>query len=112
MGQKVYNINMTSIFKPEIAQAFGFNLTEDAVKELETVLRDECKATGVPYTRNYLKAIVATIRRFVILGTGQTNMVKFNGPQVMYALGVERLLERFEQKVAEGMKDIKSVDEI
>lgn len=100
---------MTSIFKPEIAQTFGIKLTEDAVKELESVLRDECKTTGVPYTRNYLKAIVATIRRFVVLGTGHNDMVKFNGPQIMYALGVERLLEKFEEKVSGEMGKLKDL---
>lgn len=90
-----------SIFKPEIVAKFGLNLTEEAINDLEQVLKEECKATGVPYTRSYLKTIVATIRRFVVLGTDNSGSspVMFNGPQVMYAIGVEQLLERLEKRV-------------
>ncbi len=93
-----------SIFKEEILLKLGVNLTPERVDELEKVLREECRVNGIPYTTGYLKTIVTTIKRFVVLGSKAGEIVMYSGPQIMYAIAVERLLSKQEQKIAEVKK--------
>lgn len=96
-----------SIFKEGILEKLGVNLTDERIDELEKVLRYECKQNGISYSTSYLKTIIATIRRFVVLGSEAGEVVMYSGPQIMYAIAVERLLKKQEERV----KDIKKANE-
>jgi predicted RNA binding protein with dsRBD fold (UPF0201 family) len=88
-----------SIFRPEVVKAMGILITEESLDALEDTLQKECRQLGIAYTRQYLKTIVATVRRFISLGISDRQVHHYNGEQVAYVVCVERLLARFEAKV-------------
>lgn len=92
-----------SIFRPEIVAKFEGKIKDVDLSELEKTLRQECKEIKIPYTRQFLKTILHSVRRFVVLGNYDGANL-YGGAQIMYVLAVEKLLERQEKMVADTLK--------
>lgn len=102
-SKMVYN-KLMSIFRDDMLEKLGIKITEEKLDELEKILRYECKMNKIPYTTSFLRTILLTIKRFMVMGASQGDVMMFNGAQVGYAVSVEKLLARLEESVKEVMK--------
>ena len=94
---------MSKIFKPEIVEKFESRLGESDMLALEQTLVDLCKLYGVPYTRQTLKAMLVSIKQLIRLGGDEGSM---NMNQVFFGVSIEKVLERFEARVAKFKSDL------
>lgn len=98
LPQTYYNNHM-KILTQDIINKIEPMITEQAMDDLESMLKDSLKSDGLFMSNTTVKSMLSGIRQLIMLGGGS----HFSHAQVVFIITLQKLSDRYEAK----LKDIK-----